>query len=311
MIDEERINNELSKIVGTNLRYKVLTIPATGKIVRFQDVEEQFFRREAWLEQDPKVMERKYQRIIDDFNLFGDIISMYNGGLNYTEIARHVDRSRGIVSWYIEGKKMPMHISFGRARAYQDERIKVVIRSGQEHHLSYVFGAKFVVGSINKEPNLKGTRLVLQSRDGEFIKEFSTHFKKATGIKMKEHESQGSPKVDKGIRNFLQLLNKETNYFTKLPETFLSSTLERREFLKALYDGIGQVQTSGPAKTKVVGINPKAAVLRRFILKTLQEQGFTPKERRNRDIVIPTSENKRFSELIGFRIKRKQNKICF
>jgi len=296
-------------IEAKNLRYEVLIIPGTKKEIRFQEVEEEFFRREAWLGQDPKVMERKYQRVINDFNLLGDVISMYNQGLNYTEIAKKVGRSRSGVKTYIVGEKMPMHVSLGRARGYQDERIKVILRPGQKHHLSYVCGAKFVVGSIQKEPSLKETRLGLQSRNGEFIKEFTAHLKKATGIELQKRISKSSIKVERGGRNLFQLLNKETNYFTRLPESFLLTPLERREFLKGLYDGIGQVQTSGPSKTKIIAINPEDAILREFIIKTLREQGFTPRERRNKDIVIPTSENERFAKVIGFRIKRKQNMI--
>jgi len=301
-----------------------ITIPGTGKVVDLRKAREAMVRREAWLGVSEAEMAGKLRKQFDDFEMLGTAVDAWNRTKSFGDAARASGVSRKTAGYWVRGERLPRNVSFRRAEYYLEMRRPLKIRPGGKADFAYVLGTMAAHGSrIATGGETKEGIMWLGVRDKGFAKAFAAKLKASTAMKTtvrsRLNNGQRYHVVEFGSRHLLQLFNELTDYGKRVPKfrdkgspvrrmlleskspvSFLDTREERRQFVKALFDGGGNVRTSGPSRTKVVVLYSLSSELMKFASFVLLENGFHPKARRDGTVALPSSETVEFMKRIGF-----------
>jgi hypothetical protein len=258
-------------------------------------------KRESWLGQPMEQLREKHKKQIAEFDSLVEIIDAHNAGESTRSIAGRFGLTPKTVRTYIAGTRLPRNVSLVRAKHYEKRAKPVFVKKGKEADFAFVLGAMMGNASrIRIQGQQKLARVQLGVKDKAFAQAFQQKLAVSTGLQEKLLQKQGLFFVDLGSVKLVQLFNRLTNYGTIVPSAFLDSAEARRQFVKAIFDSRGTITRGGPAKTRLLIVNPINQELKKFVLIVLTENGFHPKQRYDGKISLPLAEHERFFSVIGF-----------
>ncbi len=117
--------------------------------------------------------------------------------------------------------------------------------------------------------------------------------------------------------NLVQLINKETDFGSRVPLRFLATRKARQNFLKAIFDSRGAPHKTPHGGTPFVELSLKNKSVADAVSLYLQELGIEhtrpllPQRGVSYNIRVALSGIPAFREKIGFRSKKKQAKLFF